>query len=155
MGTHVRTRRREVGGGDAHTQTGRCRTTRRPDSHCFLFLRAPPLFPPFLPLHCAGMPKINDGQRCAHPACSKQYRDVKVGNDYATVNDWAGKGKRFGTCPTTGYEQLNLRDKPTSWVTVDNRSSTLLGSDLYDEQMRLHKSCGHTDATAEKETRQV
>ena len=109
----------EVGGGDAHTHTCRYRTIRRPESCCLLFLRAPPLFPLLLPLHVAGMPAIKDGQRCAHPACSKQYRDVKVGNDYATVNDWAGKGKRFGTCPTTGYEQLNLRDKPTSWVTVE------------------------------------
>jgi hypothetical protein len=97
---------------------------------------------------------VKDYQQRAHPACERRFRDVKVGNDCATVNDWAGAGKRFGTCPTTGCEVLNSRNKPTTWVTVDNRASTLLGSGLCDEQMGLHKSCGHTDATAEKETRQ-
>ena len=99
------------------------------------------------------MPSLRDGHPCAHPACSNKYRDVKEGGDYATVNDWAGKGQRFPTCPTTGYPVLNLRDKPTAWQTTDGKLSVLVGSDLYDEQIRLHQSCGHTADSAEKETR--
>jgi hypothetical protein len=71
----------------------------------------PPFFPPFLPLHVAGMPAIKDGQRCAHPVRSKQFRDVKEGGDHATVNDWAGKGKRFPTRPNSGHPTLNLREQ--------------------------------------------
>ena len=94
MGTHVRTRRREVERGDEHTHTCRYRTTRRPDSYCLLFLRAPPPCPPFLLLHFIGMPSIKDGRPCAHPRCPNKYRDVKEGNAYATVNDWAGWVKK-------------------------------------------------------------
>ena len=157
MGTHVRTRRREVGGGDAHTQTYRHRTTRRPDSHCLLFLRAPPLFRPFLPIHFTGMPVIHDGHPCAHPLCAKRFRDVKLGTQYATVNDWAGstgrKQPRISTCPQSGEPLLNLRDTPVAWQTLDGKLSCLTGTDLYQEQMRLHRSCGHTEASAEAETK--
>ena len=126
MGTHVRTRRREVGGGDEHTHTCRCRTTRRPGSCCLLFPRAPPLFPLLLPFYFAGAPTIKDGQPCARPACSNKHRDVKEGGDHATVNDRAGKGRRFPKCLTTGCPVLNLRGKPTAWQTTDGKLSELL-----------------------------
>ena len=47
---------------------------------------------------------VKDCQQCAHPACPRRYRDVKVGNDYATVNDgkWGTMTKAvwlaFGSC---------------------------------------------------------
>ena len=140
-GTCARTRRREVGGGDAHTHTCRCRTTHRPDSPCSLFFRVLPLFPPFLPLHITGMPSTYDGRPCAHPRCPNKFRDVKEGTARATVNDWAGWVKkgvpRVGTCPQSGEPALNLRCTASPWQTVDAKLSTSLGSELCEEQVRL------------------
>jgi hypothetical protein len=86
-----------------------------------------------------------------------QHRELKEGSNFATVNDWAGrveKGKlRIATNPSTGEPLLDLRDTMSPWQTVDGELSTLLGSGLCEEQVRLHKSYGHTQATAEKETK--
>jgi hypothetical protein len=153
---HGNTRTHETEGGGRGGRTHAhlsVRTTRRPDSHCLLFLRAPPPFPPVLALHVAGMPATRGPQPCAHPLCAQRFRDVKEGEGHATVNDWAGKGQRFPMCPNTGHATLNLREQAVPWQTIDSKPSTLSGSDLHEEQMRLHQSCGHTKESAEKETR--
>jgi hypothetical protein len=103
------------------------------------------------------MPAINDGRPCAHPLCTNRFRDVKEGSQHATVNDWAGstsrKQPRTSTCPRTGEPLLNLCETPVSWQTLEGKLSSLTGTDLYEEQIRLHLSCGHAQASAEAETK--
>ena len=108
------------------------------------------------------MPSIYDGRACAHPRCRNKFRDVKEGNNYATLNDWQGSNTRprMSTCPQSGEplpSTLNLRDTcsdtPVAWQTVDGKLSTILGSELYEEQMRIHRPSGHTETSVEEETK--
>jgi hypothetical protein len=46
-----------------------------------------------------------------------------------------------------------LRYTASPWQTADAKLSTLLGSELHEEQVCLHRSCGHTQASAEAEAK--